>query len=84
MLLWTSKCLSFILFLLILLPLDVRPCFCCWCLFPTLFPCCATRSTPVVKRRREIEVVLLESGLPPATAPLSMSKGGDGARASPA
>ena len=29
-------------------------------------------------------MVLLESGSPPATAPLSMSKGGDGARASPA
>ena len=29
-------------------------------------------------------MLLLESGLPPATAPLSMSKGGVGGRASPA
>ena len=69
MLLWTSKC-------------PASPCSCCRCSFPTLFPCCVTRLSPAVKRRRESEVVPLESVSPPATAPLSMSKGGDCARAS--
>ena len=70
MLLWTSKCLGFILFLLILLPPDVRP--------------CLTRPPPSAKKRKEDAAPTPGTEPSVEAAPPSMEKGNDSSRTSPA
>ena len=70
MLRWTSKCLSFVLFLLILLFPDARP----W----------LTRPLPSAKKRKEGAAPTPGTEPSAAATPPSVEKGNDSSRTSPA